>query len=48
MKILTYFDWLRLTAREDTENNFILYLIKVLQYKEEDAKKEASIYYKEY
>lgn len=45
MNILTYFDWLRITGREDTKENYILYLIKVMLYSEEEAKKDAQLYY---
>lgn len=42
---MNYFDYLRATRKEDTKENFIKYLIEVLEYTEEKAEKEAKIYY---
>ena len=42
---MDYFSWLSLTRKEDTRENFVLYLIEILDYKEEDAEHYAKFYF---
>lgn len=44
---MNYFDYLSLTDKKDTRENFISYLIEVLDYTEESAIKTSKIYYSE-
>lgn len=44
---MTYFDYLSLTRQEDTRESFEKYLMDVLDYTEEQAKKESEVYYNE-
>lgn len=41
-----YFDWLGSQHLEDTQDNFIRYLIEVLDYFNEQATEESKIYYR--
>ena len=45
--MLNYFDYLRITKLKDTKDNFVLYLIKILNYTKEQANNEVKYYYKE-
>ena len=42
---MNYFDYLSYTKQEDTKEIFEKYLMNVLDYTEEQAKKESEIYY---
>ena len=42
---MDYFSYLSFTRKEDTQQNFINYLIDVLGYTEAEAEKESIIYY---
>lgn len=42
---MNYFDYLSLTRQEDTRDTFEKYLVDVLDYTEEQAKKESEIFY---
>ena len=44
---MDYFSYLSFTKQKDNKETFIKYLIEVMEYKEKEAIKEASIYYKE-
>lgn len=45
--MINYFDYLSMTGRKDTRDNFEKYLIEVLDYTIQEAEKESEIYYKE-
>lgn len=44
---MNYFDYLRMTKQEDTKENFIDYLIKIVGYTKKQAEEQARYYYKE-
>lgn len=44
---MDYFSYLRMTYKEDTKDNFEDYLIEVLGYSIQDAKKESDFMYRE-
>ena len=42
---MNYFDYLRLTGKEDTKNNFITFLIDIMSYTKNQAEDYAKICY---
>ena len=42
---MNYFDYLRMTRKKDTKDNFIDFLVSIVGYNKKDAKKYASYYY---
>lgn len=44
---MNYFDYLRFTKKEDTKETFEEWLIKVMDYSIEDAKRESDFMYRE-
>ena len=43
---MNYFDYLRMTRQEDTKENFIKYLINILDYEKENANNYADFMFK--
>lgn len=43
--MLDYFSYLKIIKKQDTKENFASYLINVLDYDEEQAKKDSEFYY---
>lgn len=43
---MNYFDYLRITNKKDTKENFIEYLINILDYEKENAINYANIMFK--
>ena len=44
---MNYFDYLRMTNKEDTKENFEQYLVEVLDYTIDQAERESNWYYGE-
>lgn len=42
---MNYFDYLRMTGKEDTKESFIDYLIEILGYTEQEAETMTSTYF---
>ena len=42
---MNYFDYLRLTRKEDTRDTFIEYLVSILDYTEKNAIEYSKLYY---
>lgn len=42
---MNYFDYIAFNKIEDTKNNFIKYLVDILDYTKEEAEKEAVVYF---
>ena len=43
---MNYFDYLRMTNKEDTKDNYIAYLVQIMDYSLKDAKEYADFIYK--
>lgn len=43
---MNYFDYLRMTKQEDTKENYIEYLIRIVGYTEKQAEEQARYFYK--